>query len=64
MNSPTQSKLIKQNSLFWFAALLLPLILHVGLSDTAFPWPVILPLLLFPLMLTSNRLLAKAAGGA
>lgn len=58
----TKSKLIKQNSICWLAAILLPVILHVGLSDTKFPWPVILPVLLFPAMLASNSFLSRAAG--
>jgi hypothetical protein len=62
MTKSTKSKLIKQNIICWFAAILLPLILHVGLSDTKFPWPILLPLLLLPAMLVSNSLLSKAAG--
>lgn len=59
----TKSKLIKQNSLCWAAAILLPVILHVGLSGTKFPWPLILPLLLFPAMLASNNVVSRAAEG-
>lgn len=55
------TKLIRQNSLCWLVALLLPLILQTGLSGTRFPWPALLPVLLFPAMLASNRLLSKAA---
>jgi hypothetical protein len=64
MTKSTKSKLIKQNIICWLAAILLPVILHVGLSGTKFPWPIILPLLLFPAMLASNSLLSKAAGDA
>lgn len=62
MTPSDKSKLIKQNTLCWLAAAVLPLILHAGLSGTRFPWTVILPLLLFPAMLASNRLISKAAG--
>jgi hypothetical protein len=64
MTKSTKSKLIKQNSICWLAAILLPVILHIGLSDTKFPWPMILPLLILPVMLASNSLISKAAGDA
>jgi hypothetical protein len=62
MTTSEKHSLLKQNTLCWLGALILPLILHFGLRHTQFPWPLILPLLLFGLMLASNRLLSKAIG--
>ncbi|MBI5800959.1 MAG: hypothetical protein HZA92_09595 [Verrucomicrobia bacterium] len=62
MTKSAKTKLRKQNSVCWLAALILPLVLHFGLSHTKFPWAILLPILLLPLMLASNNLLAKAAG--
>lgn len=62
MTPSAKSKLIKQNTICWLTAILVPVILHVGLSGTQFPWPVILPLLIIPAMLVSNSLLSAAAG--
>ncbi|GDY19265.1 hypothetical protein LBMAG56_06100 [Verrucomicrobiota bacterium] len=64
MTTSEKSSLLKQNTLCWLGALALPVILHFGLSDTKFPWPLILPLLLVGPMLVSNTLLAKASGAA
>lgn len=62
MTSSEKNSLLKQNMLCWLGALILPLILHFGLSSTKFPWPLILPFLLLGLMLASNRLLTKTIG--
>ncbi len=64
MTTSEKTNLIKKNSLCWVGALILPLILHFGLSSTKFPWPLILPFLLFGLMLASNNLLSQAIGKA
>lgn len=64
MTKSAKSKLIRQNSLCWGAALVVPLILHFGLSHTGFQWPIVLPLLLFPVMLASNGLVSRAAGNS
>jgi len=64
MSKPSTTKLIRQNIICWLAAILLPVILHIGLSHTKFPWPIILPFLLLPAMLASNSLLSKAAEGS
>ena len=64
MTQAEKSNLLKQNTLCWLAALVAPLILHLGLSSTKFPWPLVLPLLLLGPMLASNKLLAKASGEA
>ena len=62
MTRSARSKLLRQNAICWLSAMVIPVILHIGLSHTRFPWPVILPLLLLPAMLASNSLLSKAAG--
>ncbi|MEQ1850536.1 MAG: hypothetical protein ABMA01_02990 [Chthoniobacteraceae bacterium] len=62
MTTSEKNNLLKQNTLCWLGALILPLILHFGLSSTKFPWPLILPLILLGPMLASNRLLLKASG--
>lgn len=64
MTTSEKTNLIKKNSLCWVGAIILPLILHFGLSSTKFPWPLILPFLLFGLMLASNNLLSQAIGKA
>jgi hypothetical protein len=61
MSRSAKSKLIRQNTLCWLGAILLPVILHFGLAGTRFPWPVVLAMLLFPLMLASNRFVSRAA---
>lgn len=61
MNSSTDpKKVLQHNTAYWMAAILAPVILHFGLKDTSFPWPVVLPLLLVGLMVASNRLLSAA----
>lgn len=64
MTKSEKNKLLKANTFMWLAAMVLPVLLHLGLGSTKFPWPMILPLLLIGLMLASNRILAKAAGDA
>ncbi len=61
MQKPDISKLVRQNSIYWLTALVLPILFHYGLAGTRFPWPVVLPLLLLAPMLGSNALLTKAA---
>lgn len=61
MTSTNNSKKpIQMNTAYWMAAILTPVILHFGLKETSFPWPVVLPLLLVGLMVASNRLLSAA----
>ena len=62
MTTSEKSKLLKQNAICWLSALILPVILHVGLGDTKFPWPLIIPFLLIGPMLASNNLISKASG--
>ena len=61
MTKSEQQQALRTNSLLWLVAMLLPgALLAVG--STRFPWPAILPLLLFGAMLASNRMLARAIG--
>lgn len=62
MTKSDKSRLLKLNTIYWLTAIVVPVILHFGLSSTKFPWPVILPLLLVGPMLASNSLLSKASG--
>ena len=62
MTTSHKNKLLKLNTTYWLTAMIVPVILHFGLSATKFPWPMILPLLLLGPMLGSNSLLSKASG--
>jgi hypothetical protein len=64
MTKADKSRLLKLNTIYWLTAIVVPVILHFGLSSSKFPWPVILPLLLVGPMLASNSLLSKASGDA
>ena len=64
MTNSEKSKLLKLNTACWLMAMVLPVVLHFGLSSTKFPWPIILPLLLLGPMLASNSFLSKANGVA
>lgn len=62
MTKPEKSKLLTANTILWLTAMVLPVVLHLALASTKFPWPMILPLLLFGAMLASNSMLSKAIG--
>ena len=62
MKSTDKKKLLKWNTLLWLAAMVLPAFLSIAFAATKFPWPMILPLLLFGPMLGSNRMLLQAIG--
>ena len=64
MKSTDKKKLLKWNTLLWLAAMVLPAFLSIAFAATKFPWPMILPLLLFGPMLASNRMLLHAIGEA
>ena len=64
MTKPQKNSLIRQNSLCWGAAFVLPVVFHYGLAGTRFPWPVVLVLLLIVPMMVSNGLISKAAADA
>jgi hypothetical protein len=62
MTKSQKNKLLTTNTILWLTAMVLPVVLHFALASTKFPWPVILPLLLFGPMLASNSMLTKAIG--
>lgn len=62
MNSTEKKHLLKWNTILWLAAMALPAGFHIALGSTKFPWPLILPLLLFGPMLASNKMLTRALG--
>ncbi|MFZ4765960.1 MAG: hypothetical protein ACOYMN_13500 [Roseimicrobium sp.] len=62
MTKSEKSKLLTTNTMLWLTAMVLPAVLHFAFASTKFPWPLILPLLLFGAMLASNSMLAKAIG--
>jgi fatty acid desaturase len=62
MTKSDKPKMLRANSLLWLAAMILPGVLHLAFASTRFPWPVMLPLLLFGAMLASNQMLSKAIG--
>jgi hypothetical protein len=62
MTKSDKQKMLRTNSLLWLAAMILPGVLHLAFASTRFPWPVLLPLLLFGPLLASNQMLSKAIG--
>jgi hypothetical protein len=60
MTNSEKKKLLTNNTMLWLAAMVLPAILHFASPN--FPWPVIMPLLLFGAMLASNGMLTRAIG--
>ena len=64
MKTSDKKHLLKWNTILWLAAMALPMVASIAFSSTKFPWPVILPLLLFGPMLASNRMLIQAIGAS
>ncbi|HSH95109.1 MAG TPA: hypothetical protein VK968_13240 [Roseimicrobium sp.] len=62
MKDTEKKHLLKWNTILWLAAMVLPAIFNIALGSTKFPWPLLLPLLLFGPMLASNRMLIQAIG--
>jgi hypothetical protein len=62
MTKAEKSRLLLWNSLIWIAAMVLPFFLNLTLGATKFPWPILLPLLLFGFLLYSNNVLSKVIG--
>ena len=62
MKNTEKKNLLKWNTILWLAAMALPACLSIAFAATKFPWPLILPLLLFGPMLASNKMLARALG--
>jgi fatty acid desaturase len=62
MTKSEKKQMLKWNSILWVVAMVLPGIFQVAFASTKFPWPVIIPFLLFGFLLASNSMLAKAIG--
>jgi fatty acid desaturase len=54
--------LLMRNSALWIAAMVLPGVFSIAFASASFPWPVIIPCLLFGCLLASNGFIAKAIG--
>lgn len=55
-----KKNLLKWNTLLWLAAMALPAFCSIAFASTKFPWPMVIPFLLFGPLLASNRMLAQA----
>ena len=62
MTKAEKKKTLTANACLWVAAILLPVICHVGFGSSKFPWPILIPLLLVWPALFSNQMLSKAIG--
>ncbi len=67
MTKSEKSKMLKTNTTYWITAMILPAVFYFMFKAFAnesarFPWPVLIPLLLFGLMTGSNSLLNRAIG--
>jgi hypothetical protein len=58
----SDKKNLKWNSLLWLLAMVMPAFCNIAFAGTKFPWPLLLPLLLFGPMLASNKMIAQAGG--
>jgi fatty acid desaturase len=62
MNDSRKSYLVKWNTILWLAAMAAPAVFSIAFASNKFPWPMILPFLLFGPMLGSNKMLIRAMG--
>ena len=62
MKNTDKKNLLKWNTILWLVAMVLPAFFSIAFASAKFPWPMILPLLLFGPMLGSNRMLLHAIG--
>lgn len=62
MKTSDKKSFLKWNTILWLAAMVLPALFHIAFAATKFPWPMIVPLLLFGPMLASNKMLNHAIG--
>lgn len=53
-------RLLMLNSVLWIFAMVLPAVFSFAFAATHFPWQIVVPLLLFGCLLSSNRLLVLA----
>jgi hypothetical protein len=60
MKNTDKTHLLKWNTMLWIAAMVLPAFFSIAFESTKFPWPLLLPFLLFGPMLGSNKMLAQA----
>lgn len=60
MKDSDKKQLLKQNTILWLVAMVMPAIFHFALGSAKFPWPVVLPMLFIGLMLASNKMLSSA----
>jgi hypothetical protein len=64
MTDSDKKHLLKWNTILWLAAMALPAFFSIAFATAKFPWPMIVPLLLFGPMLLSNKMLIQASGEA
>ena len=62
MKNSEKKHLLKWNTILWLVAMVLPAFFSIAFTSTKFPWPIILPLILFGPMLASNKMLSRAIG--
>ena len=62
MKTSEKNNLLKWNTILWLAAMVLPVVFSFAIASTKFPWQIIVPLLVFPCLLASNKMLAQAIG--
>jgi hypothetical protein len=62
MKTPDKKGLLMRNTILWLFAMVLPAFFSIALASAKFPWPMIVPLLLFGPMLASNKMLSRAMG--
>ena len=62
MTKSKKQHILRMNTLLWLAAMVLPGVLQIAFASTRFPWPAVLPLLLFGALLASNQMLSQAIG--
>ncbi|HET6407198.1 MAG TPA: hypothetical protein VFG14_04900 [Chthoniobacteraceae bacterium] len=60
MNGAEKKNVLKWNTMLWIMAMVLPAFFSIALASTKFPWPMIVPFLLFGPMLASNKMLIRA----
>ena len=60
MTKSEKKKTLTANACLWLAAILLPVICHIGFASTKFPRPILIPLLLIWPALFSNQMLSMA----
>ena len=62
MKNSEKKNLLKWNTILWLIAMVSPAFFSIAFASAKFPWPMILPLLLFGPMLASNKMLSRAIG--